>query len=222
MSEINLKNTSDDNGSVRLADEDRSGICFRDDAFLQHYALANENVLDYFALSPFYERSCNNELCKMQRMDYSHLLDMVGIEYVLHASELPYLFVVRKQRRESRDVATPLELYYIIDGTIYVAPDALRVLVSRVEKSRFFAAQSLRALRPHATFSPEFGYHWDTDKTVTGVPKAEQEIRARIRLQFQESGVLGFDQSAAAVLSADEAKLRHTLQAAVHNKSLMD
>ena len=61
---------------------------------------------------------------------------MVGIEYVLHASELPYLFVVRKQRRESRDVATPLELYYIIDGTIYVAPDALRVLVSRVEKSR--------------------------------------------------------------------------------------
>ena len=39
---------------------------WRDDAWLSFYPLNIFTALDYFALSPFYDRGCNNELAKLQ------------------------------------------------------------------------------------------------------------------------------------------------------------
>jgi len=42
--------------------------------FLQRNVLSLHNVLDYFALSDFYDRTCNNALCVMQRVDLSQMM----------------------------------------------------------------------------------------------------------------------------------------------------
>lgn len=54
-------------------------VCFKDVAWLQHFPLTDDSVLDYFAMSQFYERTCNNEVLKMQARftDNAALLDQL-------------------------------------------------------------------------------------------------------------------------------------------------
>ena len=59
------------------------------------------NVLEYFAESIFYERQCNNEIIRMQRLNPDQMLNMVGPEYVLLIAQEPILYVIRKQHRTS-------------------------------------------------------------------------------------------------------------------------
>ncbi|KAI9161048.1 hypothetical protein LWI28_013993 [Acer negundo] len=39
---------------------DMTGICFRDQVWLNSYLLDQNMVFDYFTLSPFYDWTCNN------------------------------------------------------------------------------------------------------------------------------------------------------------------
>uniref|UniRef100_A0A8D0CQ25 Mediator of RNA polymerase II transcription subunit 6 n=1 Tax=Sander lucioperca TaxID=283035 RepID=A0A8D0CQ25_SANLU len=61
------------------------------------------NVLDYFSerSNPFYDRTCNNEVVKMQRLTLEHLNQMVGVEYILLHAQEPILYIIRKQQRQS-------------------------------------------------------------------------------------------------------------------------
>lgn len=55
---------------------DMTGICFRDQLWLNTYPLDHNLVFDYFALSPFYDYTCNNEQLRMRSihpLDISHL-----------------------------------------------------------------------------------------------------------------------------------------------------
>ena len=63
------------------------------------------NVMDYFTErnNPFYDRTCNNEVLKMQKIGVldvqAQLRNMQGTEYqIIHVQE-PILYVVRKQNR---------------------------------------------------------------------------------------------------------------------------
>ena len=56
---------------------------------------------------------------------------MTGIEYILHEAQEPHLFVMRKQKRDSAEKVTPLSMYYILDGSIYQAPQLYSVVSSR-------------------------------------------------------------------------------------------
>jgi hypothetical protein len=109
---------------------------FRDTVWLQSFPLTVQTVLHYFALSPFYDRSCNNERLKMQRLGLEQLKNMRGVEYELlpnGAKQLPQqLFLVRKQRRSSRTQVEPLAIYYVLDGTVYQAPNIHAMLTSRL------------------------------------------------------------------------------------------
>lgn len=56
---------------------DMTGICFRDQLWLNAYPLDRNLVFDYFALSPFYDLTCNNEQLRMRSihpLDTSQLL----------------------------------------------------------------------------------------------------------------------------------------------------
>jgi mediator of RNA polymerase II transcription subunit 6 len=115
-------------------------LCFKDVTWLQHFPLTPETALDYFSQSPFYERSSNNELVKMQtkfsNLSQSCLTEklqsMKGIEYCLVHSVPPTLFVIRSQERIQPSVAIPISSFYIVDGTIYQSPDLYSIIANRL------------------------------------------------------------------------------------------
>ena len=101
-------------------------LFFYEPMFLQNSALNKETALDYFALSPFYEKSCLNEILKMQSHNTKinineHLSRMEGVYYELDDNELTNLFIIYKKEILEAE-STILKAYYIMYGYIYCCP----------------------------------------------------------------------------------------------------
>ncbi len=134
---------------------------WRDDAWLAFYPLNVFTALDYFALSPFYDRGCSNELAKLQgggvklAYVYFHVISQIllgllkltapvitchcarstlppGVEYELQDAQEPHLFIIRKQHRSGPKTTATLQFYYILDGNVYQAPSLHAALSSRI------------------------------------------------------------------------------------------
>ncbi|TXG68754.1 hypothetical protein EZV62_003689 [Acer yangbiense] len=120
---------------------DMTGICFRDQLWLNSYPLDRNMVFDYFALSPFYDWTCNNEQLRMRSihpLDISQLSKMTGIEYMLSEVMEPHLFVIRKQKRDSPEKVTPMLSYYLLDGSIYQAPLLCNIFAARIGRALYY------------------------------------------------------------------------------------
>ncbi|WVZ26099.1 hypothetical protein V8G54_004643 [Vigna mungo] len=120
---------------------DMTGICFRDQLWLNSFPLDRNLVFDYFALSPFYDWTCNNEQLRMRSvhpLDLSQLSKMTGTEYMLSEVMEPHLFVIRKQKRDSPDKVTPMLAYYVLDGSIYQAPQLCNVFAARIGRALYY------------------------------------------------------------------------------------
>ncbi|KAL5056359.1 hypothetical protein RYX36_037041 [Vicia faba] len=154
---------------------DMTGICFRDQLWLNTYPLDRNLVFDYFALSPFYDWTCNNEQIRMRSLhplDPSQLTKMTGIEYVLGEVMEPHLFIIRKQKRDSPDKVTPMLAYYILDGSIYQSPQLSNVFAARVGRALYYIQ---KAFTTAASKLEKIGYV-DTEKeTTVPEPKATKE-----------------------------------------------
>nr|GLL23450.1 mediator of RNA polymerase II transcription subunit 6 [Ipomoea trifida]GMC76055.1 mediator of RNA polymerase II transcription subunit 6 [Ipomoea batatas] len=124
---------------------DMTGICFRDQLWLNTYPLDRNLVFDYFALSPFYDWTCNNEQLRMRSihpLDLSQLTKMTGIEFSLSEVMEPHLFVFRKQKRDSPEKVTPMLTYYVLDGSIYQAPQLCNVFAARLGRALFHISKA--------------------------------------------------------------------------------
>ncbi|KAL4855780.1 Mediator of RNA polymerase II transcription subunit 6 [Chlorella vulgaris] len=116
-----------------IVTEDLTGTCWRDDLWLGAFGLHHGNVLDYFSLSPFYDRACANErgfLAGKPRAQPPALGE--GVEYLLADSQPPHLFILRKMYRAVGGTITTLAFYYILDGSIYQAPSLQAALLARM------------------------------------------------------------------------------------------
>ncbi|KAK0056111.1 mediator of RNA polymerase II transcription subunit 6 [Biomphalaria pfeifferi] len=141
--------------------ENALGISWHDTAWVPH--LNQSNILDYFSerSNPFYDRTCNNETIKMQRLNPDQMLNMTGLEYsLLHAQE-PILYVIRKQHRHSPTQVTPLADYYIIAGTVYQSPDLCSVVNSRLLNTLHNLQSAFDEALGYARFHPSRGYSWE-------------------------------------------------------------
>ncbi|EPS70398.1 hypothetical protein M569_04362, partial [Genlisea aurea] len=124
---------------------DMTGICFRDQLWLNTYPLDRNTVFDYFALSPFYDYACNNEQLRLRSihpLDASQLSKMSGTEYALSEVLEPHLFVFRKQKRDGPEKTTPMLTYYVLDGSIYQAPQLCNVFASRVGRALYHVSKA--------------------------------------------------------------------------------
>jgi mediator of RNA polymerase II transcription subunit 6 len=130
--------------------------------------------MDYFALSTgpggFYDRTSNNEILRMQGFQapalFEKLKEMTGVEYVLVESNEPTLFIIRKQSRESSSLTTALDLFYILNGVIYKAPDLLSICTSRLRKMIYHFQNALQQVEKEVRFDPARGYFWSYDAPV--------------------------------------------------------
>lgn len=57
---------------------------------------------------------------------------MTGTEYALSEVMEPHLYVIRKQKRDGPEKVTPMLTYYILDGSIYQAPQLCNVFAARL------------------------------------------------------------------------------------------
>ncbi|WOK94323.1 mediator of RNA polymerase II transcription subunit 6 [Canna indica] len=124
---------------------DMTGICFRDQLWLNSYPLDRNLVFDYFALSPFYDWSCNNEQLRSRSihpLDLSQLTKMTGTEYALSEVMEPHLFVIRKQKRDGPEKVIPMLTYYILDGSIYQAPQLANVFAARIGRALYHISKA--------------------------------------------------------------------------------
>jgi len=157
--------------STATGEEDQTGVCFRDSRWLELYPLTKDTVLDYFTLSGFYDRSCNNEHLKMQRLGLDKLNLMKGIEYVLSTANEPDLYVITKRKRDSPTSVIPLAVYYIIRGTIFQAPNVYSVVASRTIKCLYHVQKAFQECNSYASFDPYTGYTWDFNKSADKISK---------------------------------------------------
>ncbi|XP_050404150.1 mediator of RNA polymerase II transcription subunit 6 [Patella vulgata] len=143
-----------------MNDRDHLSISWHDTAWIP--VLNQNNVLDYFSerSNPFYDRMCNNEIIKMQRLNTDQLQNMVGIEYVLLHVQEPILYVIRKQHRHSPTQASPLAHYYIIAGIVYQAPDLCSVVNSRLLNCVSSLQSAFDEASGYSKYSPSKGYFW--------------------------------------------------------------
>ncbi|KAK6911972.1 Mediator complex, subunit Med6 [Dillenia turbinata] len=156
---------------------DMTGICFRDQLWLNTYPLDRNLVFDYFALSPFYDWTCNNEQLRLQSihpLDISQLAKMTGTEYMLNEVMEPNLFVIRKQKRDGPEKVTPMLTYYILDGSIYQAPQLSNVFAARIGRALYHIS---KAFTTAASKLEKIGYvAADAESEEPALePKAEKE-----------------------------------------------
>ncbi|RHZ62063.1 hypothetical protein Glove_344g54 [Diversispora epigaea] len=145
---------------------DTRHISFRDDYWFQYNGvLTNENVLEYFSISPFYERQCNNEIVKMSSRVLTEPIEvtlrkMKGIEYSVILSIPPNLFLIQKRNRISVNEIVNLETYYILKGNIYQTPDLESVVTSRLMNNLYHLHTALNQNYQNVEWHPSTGYTW--------------------------------------------------------------
>lgn len=160
-------------------------LSWQDSQWIPH--LNPENILDYFCQksNPFYDKQCNNEFARMQRMTPEQMLDLNGFEYkLLHVQE-PILYVIRKQERSGPDNVTPLTDYYILAGIVYQAPDLNSIIQSRVLNSALNLRSALEEFQSLSTFSPANGYIWKSQQNNKSTKSIERTSKQDDFSRFQ-------------------------------------
>lgn len=157
-------------------------VQWRSPEWVQAFGLRTDNVLDYFSLSPFYDRSSNNQVLKMQSnfneqlksrgADLSkELQNMKGIEYVVVISREPDLWVIRKHDRKSPSEVEVLAVYFVCGENVYQSPSVYNVLASRILATSLNIVEALRI----AERLPEFktsGYEYKRGQLPTNSSSA--------------------------------------------------
>ncbi|KAK2079911.1 hypothetical protein QBZ16_002306 [Prototheca wickerhamii] len=128
---------------------DLAHTSWRDDLWVQAFGLSPLNVLDYFALSPFYDRTCLNEQAKLKGLTPKQLAILApGIEYALRDAQPPHLFVISRQHRPSPAAPETLQaFFYVLDGTVYQAPSLYTAISSRSQRCRFSLQAAFAAMQ---------------------------------------------------------------------------
>lgn len=146
-------------------------------------ALNPGNILDYFCQksNPFYDKMCNNEIAKMQKLMPDQMLMMTGEEYVLLHVQEPILYVIRKQNRIGPDSTTPLVDYYILAGIVYQAPDLHSIIQSRVLNCTLNLKAAMDEFQAMSSFNPSTGYTWKQQNKVKDTEKQRPEEMTRFQ-----------------------------------------
>ncbi|AMD19223.1 HBR322Cp [Eremothecium sinecaudum] len=154
--------------------------------WIQSFGLRTDNVLDYFSQSPFFDRTSNNQVVKMQHQfsqqlpleptrrappDRQHIWDqypvhavlerelsrLKGTEYILSHVREPDFWVIRKQLRSSETSVTPLDDYYIIGANVYKSPTAFRIIHNRLLATTLHLSRALEGVQRLSRFQPGQG-----------------------------------------------------------------
>lgn len=139
--------------------EEGGDISFVDQGFLGSKLLDDSNALEYFSASPFYDKSCNNEILKMQTQfrgldQKSKLSTMIGTFYeMVGSNQDKTLFVIRKAFNHEHKTET-IGMYYIIHGHVYPAPTNHAIYRCRMGESMWVLSSFISKMTKKRKFNP--------------------------------------------------------------------
>ncbi len=116
--------------------------------FARGWELNEDTALQYFSLSPFYDKTCINERAAQLGIDLDAARrSMQGFEYrVGRAAEpAPNLILIEKWLWNGTPVPELRAMYHILDRVIYQAPDLGAILAARFRRASYFLREALRA-----------------------------------------------------------------------------
>ncbi|OUM51917.1 hypothetical protein BVG19_g1057 [[Candida] boidinii] len=157
---------------------------WRSPEWVNMFGLRTDNVLEYFSQSPFFDRSSNNQVIKMQSQfteqnfinkPYDEILielkKMKGIEFVLALVKEPDFWIIRKQNRLNESVTQTIADYYIIGSSVYMAPLVSSIMSSRLLSSMLSLKKAMNILQNLSTFSPSdgHGYNLGDNSGISGI-----------------------------------------------------
>ncbi|VEU23958.1 DEKNAAC105097 [Brettanomyces naardenensis] len=138
------------------------------------FGLRTDNVLEYFSQSPFFDRTSNNQVLKMQNQfsdanyisrPYQSLVDdlkkMRGIEFIIAMVREPDFWVIRKEHRHSETEVRTLADFYIIGSSVYMAPSIHAILSSRLLSTSLNLRNAISLLQELPNFSPSRGHYYE-------------------------------------------------------------
>ncbi|KAI8919929.1 MED6 mediator sub complex component-domain-containing protein [Powellomyces hirtus] len=165
-----------------MEDEDLTHVSWKDTAFIQAHGLNEHSVMPYFALSQFYDKSSINEQISMQarfnQLEASQLdkRQMTGLDYELVYAVMtsPSLFIITKSMRRSPTQADVVAAYYVIEGTIYQAPDLHTLTSNRILNSLSHVQKTLTATLSGSRYHPAIGSFWESDEKFLQPPAEEK------------------------------------------------
>lgn len=159
--------------------------------WIQAFGLNSFNVLEYFAESPFFDRTSNNQVLKMQfqfneatvNLSQSHpifmknLQKMTGVEFIILINNEPSFYLIRKQERVSPTKTQILNDYYIINSNIYMSPNIYSVVSSRL-------------LNCTLNFKKSFKVFTEINELTSSTPQELQDVQSLAELEAKlDSGV---------------------------------
>ncbi|CAH1756764.1 15770_t:CDS:10 [Entrophospora sp. SA101] len=166
--------------SIIMTEPDLTTITWRSVEWIQMQpdGLNSNNVLDYFAESPFWDPQCSNNILKMQTR-YNELKDitsnlrkMKGNEFQVVDEKPPYLWVIRKQYRLTEFEVRPVATYYVLNFNIYQAPDLDSIIGNRILTSIYQLSLAFNTAYKHVDFHPATGYSWRPTASSTKSTKS--------------------------------------------------
>ncbi|KAK6465768.1 MED6 mediator subfamily complex component-domain-containing protein [Scheffersomyces coipomensis] len=150
-------------------------IQWKSPEFIQERGLHTGNVLEYFSLSPFYDRTSNNQVLMMQfqfqqiqipvnltfqQYFQSKLSEMTGTEFIIAFNREPDFWIIRKQKRiDLNNNILPIQDYYIIGANVYQAPKIYDILSSRLLSSILSLKNSFDLLNTMTQYHISDGGH---------------------------------------------------------------
>lgn len=167
---VNYQLLSKVNINMEALDE----IQWKSPEFIQERGLNTNNVLEYFSLSPFYDRTSNNQVLMMQfqyqqiqipmgmtfhQYFQTRLSEMTGVEFIIAYTKEPDFWIVRKQKRLDPNNTITLQDYYIIGANVYQAPKIYDVLSSRLLASILSLKNSTDLLNEMTSYHVSDGGH---------------------------------------------------------------
>ncbi|EEH41252.2 mediator of RNA polymerase II transcription subunit 6 [Paracoccidioides lutzii Pb01] len=137
--------------------------------------LHSNNILFYFAESPFFDATSNNASLAIQASyneNFRHFIEtreafegrlktMQGVEFMVLPQEPSNVWVIRKQVRKKRasdDEIQVLATYFVVGDSVYMAPSVLKVIGSRMLSTVTSLTKALSVASPLPLFSPSYGH----------------------------------------------------------------
>lgn len=157
---------------------------WRSPEWVNMFGLRTDNVLEYFSQSPFFDRSSNNQVIKMQSQfteqnfinkPYDEIVvelkKMKGIEFIIALVKEPDFWIIRKQNRLNESVTQTIADYYIIGSSVYMAPLVSSIMSSRLLSSMLSLKKAMNILQNLSTFSPSdgHGYNLGDNNGISGI-----------------------------------------------------